>query len=219
MYGAGTRKIMTPKADSNTPPLDTQEKIAYLRDHLSNELRWLLDAATGWAVQEQLNLRIEGFTVQVYAMDSVFVHARSLFEFFARKPARRSNHYGVGAFVEGVTTLHSSLYHGGWSRELHRFVMHAQTRCNPTMLQTVGGTDKPLNEMPVEFANEILRLWKEFEERLNNSGDLERQQLGALAREQRLNAINGASYVVKSEIAAELAQRRGITLKPIFYDA
>jgi len=85
----------------------------YLRDHLANELHWLLRAANEWTVQHDLNLGIDGYHVQVYAMDSAFLHARTLFEFFTQPTGR--NYYGVDQF--GITPpLDSPLYQSGWNR-------------------------------------------------------------------------------------------------------
>jgi hypothetical protein len=47
-------------------------------------------------VQRSANLGIPGYNVQVYAMDSAALHARSLFEFFA-KPSNR-DHVGVDLY-------------------------------------------------------------------------------------------------------------------------
>jgi hypothetical protein len=65
----------------NTPRLNDERKKDYIEQHLFNELRWLLAAATEWSIQNQLNLGMVGYDVQVYAMDSAFLHARALFEF------------------------------------------------------------------------------------------------------------------------------------------
>jgi hypothetical protein len=59
------------------PRLDQKQKEEYIKLHLRNELCWLLRAATEWHVQDQLNLGIDGYNIQVYAMDSAFLHARS----------------------------------------------------------------------------------------------------------------------------------------------
>src|SRR5258707_8346556 len=108
----------------NTPPLDHKHKEEYIKLHLFNELRWLLGAATEWSLQDQLKLEKVGYNVQVYAMDSAFLHARALFEFFVQQPTK--NHVSSSGFLG--TVLNSSSYENDWKRPLHTFLMHAQDR-------------------------------------------------------------------------------------------
>jgi len=57
---------------------------------LFNELRWLLCAATEWDAYDRLigepplvpKINEPCFHLKVYTMDSAFLHARSLYEFF-----------------------------------------------------------------------------------------------------------------------------------------
>ncbi len=95
----------------------------YLERDLANELDWLLRAATEWHAQSHMALDIHGYTVQVYAMDSAFLHARTLFEFFTRK----TQDYFYGHDEYGVTTkIKSSLYEKHWSRPLHARTIDAR---------------------------------------------------------------------------------------------
>jgi hypothetical protein len=188
---------------TNTPSLDKQAKTEYIEKHLFNELRWMLGAATEWYVQEQLQLEIVGYDVVVYAMDSAFLHARTLFEFFTKKT--NNNHYGCNEFIG--KTLPSPKYQG-WTGPLHRHLMHAQTRSLPEQLEDFWGGMKDLNKMPVRFALEILRLWKAFEEELLNSD----KDLSKLAQDKRREAIERAQCVVKSEVTQKHAERKGIVL-------
>jgi len=195
-----------------TPPLTNKED--YLRNHLFNDLRWLLHAATEWSIQRQLELNIVGYNVQVYAMDSAFLHARALFEFFVQPTG--GNYYSVEQFVGAPLT--SSDYKDdktGWKGPLHAHLMHAQDRSKPRKLQSPDGP-KDLNEMPVYFAHEILRLWKEFEQELGKSNKPQDQKLQALAREKRGEAIDGAQCVVDSEVARQHAKAKNQSLKPVF---
>jgi hypothetical protein len=197
----------------NTPQLDHKGKEEYIKLHLFCELNWLLGAATEWSIQDQLKLEIEGYNVQVYAMDSAFVHARTLFEFFVH--ATTGNHYGADEFLGSSTTLTSASYSNDWVGPLHTFVMHAQDRSSPTPLTSLG-VAKDLKEMPVDFAREILRLWEEFETRLGKSSDPQDQKLQIIAREKRREAIENAQCVVKSTIAQQHAGERHQQLKTIF---
>jgi hypothetical protein len=204
------KKNSTP---DNTPRLATRDaKLHYIDSHLFNELRYLLPAATEWSIQHQLELRIVGYEVQVYAMDSAFLHARTLFEFFLKETSR--NHYGWDEFLDRKL---SSPKYERWSDPLHRHVMHAQTRSQSQQLESFcGGARKDLNAMPVDFALEILRLWKEFEQRLisgNGHGD---KDLGELAKEKRRLAVAAADNVVKSDIAKRHATDKRQVLNPVF---
>lgn len=194
----------------HTPCLDQQGKEEYIREHLYNELRWLLHAATEWQIQKHLQLNIVGYNVQVYAMDSAVLHARTLFEFFLNKT--KSNYYGCTEYVS--TELQSDSYKD-WSGPLHSHLMHAQVRSRPKKLGTSDGP-KDLNEMPVYFAQEILRLWKEFEAELSKSGNPEDQKLGQLARDKRKEAIDKALCVVNSAVAQQHAKEKRQILKPVF---
>ena len=192
-----------------TPTLNRHDKAEYIRAHLFNELRWLLGAATEWSVQEQLKLEIVGYDVRVYAMDSAFLHARTLFEFFVH--LTNDNHYGCDAFIGSVLTSDSYRI---WKGPLHSFLMHAQDRSRPTPLRS-SGVAKPLNKLPVDFANEILRLWREFEKALGNCKNVEDQELQKLACDRRKEAILLARYVVNSPVAQQHASSKKQILTPV----
>lgn len=190
-------------------PLNFTEKENYIDCHLFNELRWLLNSATEWSIQVQLNLQICGYDIQVYAMDSAVLHARALFEFFVQ--AANGNHYGADQFLGAP--LKSAIYSKEWKDTLNRFLMHANDRSRPTPLKNAAGAQKYLNEMPVEFAKESLRLWVEFEAGLEAKGD---RNLCELAREKRKAAIESADCVVNCAVAQHHAQIKHEKLKPIF---
>jgi hypothetical protein len=193
----------------NTPALDSQdEKKKYIEKHLFDELRYMLAAATEWSIQHQLNLEIPGYEVQVYAMDSAFLRARVLFEFFVGK--KESNHYC--SHRQFGIELHSKYYTNDWSANdwsvpLHRNLMHAQDRSRPGKLNSPDGP-KHLNEMPVYFAKEVLKL--------DASADREKRELGQITRDRRMEAIRAAECVINSEVAQYHAKSRGQTLRPVF---
>jgi hypothetical protein len=206
------------KNSNRTPPLDTKGKKEYLDVHLFYELHWLLHAATEWSIQDELNLGIAGSNVQNYAMDSAFLHARVLFEFFCGT-GEWGNYYRCREFV-GVDFLKSDCY-SNWAGSLHRGAMHAQGRSGPAPLKSAAGEEKELKEMPVEFAHEILRLWKEFEERLGKSSAPGDQELQKLAREKRHEAIKNARCVLNlcvenSEKVKDRALERFRVFEPVF---
>jgi hypothetical protein len=197
----------------NTPSLDSKGKEEYIKLHLFNELRWLLGAATEWSIQVQLNLRIVGYDVQVYAMDSASLHARALFEFFVQPT--NNNHYGANEFLGNDTVLRSDSYTNDWKGHLHASIMHAQDRSHPAPLKS-SDVAKDLNQMPVDFAREILKLWKEFEGRLGKSNDPGDQELQKLACAKRKEAIENAECVVKSTVAQQHAGQKRQLLMPVF---
>jgi hypothetical protein len=96
---------------SRTPPMDAAMRRSFLDNDLNNEIRYLLAAATEWNTQAQLNLGIGGYEVQVYAMDSTYLHARALFEFFTRPTT--ANFYGYNEF--GLESRIKSPLYGKWS--------------------------------------------------------------------------------------------------------
>jgi hypothetical protein len=196
---------------TNTPSLDHAQKAEDIELHLFNELRWLLGAATEWSVQDQLKLEIVGYDVQVYAMDSSFAHARSLFECFVKET--NNNHYGCNEFLGTNTVLPSPDYQN-WAGVLHKFFVHAQDRSSPKLLMS-SGVAKHLKQMPVDFAREILRLWEEFEKMIAKSGDPRDRVLYELAREKRKEAIENARCVVNCPIAQDQAAAKGCSLKPV----
>jgi hypothetical protein len=195
----------------NTPLLDHKQKANYIEVHLFNDLRWLLGAATEWSVQDQLKLEIVGYDVKVYTMDSAFLHARALFEFFVQPTT--DNHYGSDRFLG--TVLKSDSYSCNWSGPLHTFLMHAQDRSSPRPLKSAG-VDKDLNQMPVEFALEILKLWKDFEEELDKRNAEGDQKLKELALVKRKEAIEKAQCVANSAVARLYAELRRELLQPAF---
>lgn len=174
----------------------------HLEEHLDNELQWMLRAATEWFIQEQLHLDIDGYSVQVYALDSACLHARSLFEFFL-EPKNKD-------FLD--EPLKSDLYKK-WQEPLQRFLMHVFDRSKPKELVLSDGSKNDLNKMPAAFANEVLRLWEEFETKLDKSSDESRRELGRLAREKRKDAITNAKKVINSKVAQCHAAVKGKPLE------
>lgn len=178
-------------------PLMNEEKLEnYLGKHLGDELKWLLRAATEWHVQNEINLGIDGYNVQVYAMDSSFLRARVLFEFFTGKT--RDNYYGCDAYIN--REIPSPLYKD-WKSLLHSYVMHAQDRSKPQRLKSYDKSgDKDLNKMPVDFAKEIVRLWKEFIDSLGGHSNDRIRDMKPLAQTILDEAISDAERVIRVEM-------------------
>ncbi len=196
----------------HTPPLSAVEQKKYLEDYLVTDLRWLLRAATEWHVQHTLNLCIPGYEGQVFAMDSAFLHARTLFEFLTKCTSH--NYYGANAF--GIAPLVSAAYDGPWKCHLHAALMHAQDRSRKELLKSFDGlSEKGLHEMPVDFAREVVRLWREFSSALEKMGLAD---LSSIASDGLATAVREATAVAHSLMAqrsSEIAAKPPVTIPPI----
>ncbi len=142
----------------------------YLERHLANELHWLLRATYEWKVQADRRFGINGYHVQVYTMDSAFLHARVLFEFFTKE--RTGSNYYAAVDQFGLPAALVSVSYKQWQRPLHAHLMHAQPRDRTPPLTALDGTKKDLSEMAPDFAAEIERLWGEFAAELRTAGKL-----------------------------------------------
>jgi hypothetical protein len=93
-------------------------------------------------------------------MDSAFLHARSLFEFFTKEKESR-NYLTVKNF--GSEPLCSKIYKD-WEASLHCYLMHLQDRLTADLKKKLNGRKikKDIKNQVVEFAKEIIRLWIEF---------------------------------------------------------
>lgn len=192
---------------THTPLMTHTELRTYLETHLSSEIHWLLRAATEWHAQTVLNLAVGGYHVQVYSMDSTFLHARALFEFFTKDTSR--NYYGYSEYKIPPNKLVSSLYTSnltsnpiniGWDGPLHSFIMHTQDRSTPSKLKSYDGLSmKDLNEMPVDFAKEVVRLWRDFVKELSLSGDASIQPLSTIADVILDDAIKTTANVLNNQ--------------------
>jgi hypothetical protein len=124
---------------------------------LYNELRWLLCAATEWQANQSQCKHLK-----VYTMDSAFVHARSLYEFFTMDPRSVShheskNHNRLTWHDFGLTAPLSSPTYKRLAGPLHGRVIHI---CK-------GRSEhKPIKNHVVTLAADILRLWEEFSKSL-----------------------------------------------------
>ena len=172
-----------------------ENKKDYLEEHLKNEVEWLLRAATQWHVERELDTGIGGFAVQVYAMDSTFVHARALFEFLTQKET--NNHHSCNQY--SIKPLTSEKYEK-WKSPLHQKVMHMQERSSSEKLASFGDKSGPkdLEEMPVDFAKETVRLWREFSQKLKTKANEE--ELCTIANQILCDAIKSAQAVIDSKL-------------------
>ncbi len=192
-----------------TPPMDSAMRRNYLDNDLKNEIRYLLAAATEWHTQAKLHLGIGGYEVQVYAMDSTFLHARALFEFFTRKTT--AFFYGYNEF--GLESkIKSSLYENHWSDPLHARLMHLQSRSRSADVKRFDPDDSQkehIKNMPVDFAKEVVRMWHVFAGALQALEGDQSRALGQRAHEILREALDAAEAVRTNAVTeSQVAQRR-----------
>lgn len=143
--------------------------------HLFDGLTYLLQAAQEWKLQQELNLNAPGYQAQVYSMDSVFLRARSLFEFFVGTSPRTYCHaqclFGLSSQLTYLKYTDPDPSTGvSWEDLLHVGSIHFKNRDNPVQLLALDGTSKDLNQMVVDFAKGILDVWSGFEAELRTQG-------------------------------------------------
>ena len=193
---------------NHTPAMDIAELGEYLDRDLSNELSWLLRAATEWYSQDCMKLAIPGYETQVFTMDSTFLHARTLFEFFTRPT--QEFFYGYDAF--GLSAkIPSNLYEKHWAKPLHGRLMHAQDRAKSPLVKRFASPQPKadIKDMPVDFAKEIVRMWHGFARELEALGDPRRQQLGQRAHRILIGAKEAAEAVRSNAVTeCHIAQRK-----------
>ena len=71
-----------------------------------------------------------------------------------------------------------------------------------------GVTPTDLKDMPVDFAQEVIELWKGFADSLKKHCDPAISKLGTKADDILTEAINGAKYVRVNEVTAHLINER-----------
>src|SRR5436190_8772721 len=183
---------------NRTPFMSDTDLGRYLRAHLANEVEWLLRATAEWHVQKTLHLCEPGYEVEVFARDSAMLHARTLFEFFTQETG--DNYYGCDVFH--VSPQPSPNYKTDWKDPLHAKVMHAQDRSQTRPLKSFDGSGtKPLDEMPLDFAHEVVRLWRAFSAALAAHPDPPIARLGQEADAILSQAIQHAGAVLGSALA------------------
>ena len=128
------------------------QKQSFIENELYHELRCLLGSATVWQIFKNNSA---GYDV-VVAEDSVFIHARILFEFFTSK----SKNKNILRITEFGPRKYSSKLYAQWKAPLNRHVLHLnEKRLTPINLRTDGH----LSEQVDAFARDVLRLWQQFE--------------------------------------------------------
>jgi hypothetical protein len=204
---------------SHTPPLTDDQLKAYLKINLANELQWSIRAAVEWQIQARIKLKISGYHMQVLAMDSTFLHTRTLFEFFTKRAT--GNHYGYDTFrinmiPVGASAVPTPYLTEGWEGALHAYLMHAQDRTVPNHLTSYDRTKtKHIKNMPVDFAHEIVRLWREFATQLGKSADPNIRKLEPIALKILSDATAQTEEIYTRKKVMEM--KRKFPVKPIVW--
>lgn len=170
-----------------------QDKLKYLEKHIINDLHWLVRAAYEWVIQDKIELGVNGYHMQVFAMDSVFMRSRALFEFLTRDNSKLENRYFYTVLDFGLSKPLKSEMYKKWTDQIHSHTgIHLQDRTNTNELTTKEENNKELNKMPAEFAKEVIRLWQEF---INN---LNEPDLKGIARQGLEDVLKEAEQVINS---------------------
>jgi hypothetical protein len=135
----------------------------FVSEDLYNELRWLLVSAASWTIVDA-DQPADHF--RVMCMDSAFLHARNLLEFFTMSPKTferlaRNGKAPASCHSFGVRNVHSQVFER-WRPALEARVMHLRTdRPWPKNKHgNVAGTS--IKGQVVSLAQEVLRLWDGF---------------------------------------------------------
>lgn len=167
--------------------LPTPEVLKECIEDLYNELRWLVCAATEWDAEGRRGS--DGpqpcFHIQVYAMDSALLHARSLYEFFTAtdESIRRNRKKKPLTWRDfGARCRQSSATYDRFIKPLHGRVMH--------LCWDRTGFQEVKSQVAV-LALDLLGLWDGF------CAEPEVAPYSALLRRKRDEAIGEARRVAK----------------------
>lgn len=170
--------------------MSPEDKKKFIEDHLYHELCSLLEAAAFWQVLKDSRAGCEISLV----MESAFVHARTLFVFFAATEGNKENANSMRMTDFGLTMYKSPIY-STTKEALNRHIFHLnKNRLKPTNQKNSGH----INEKVKIFADEILRLWEMFEEE-DGLGEL-----GSIAKAARLRALDDAHNTLEGRVASIL---------------
>ena len=135
----------------------------FIKDHLYNELLWLLCSAVSWhKVKTQGTKKFPPHFI-LYTRDSAFLHARSLYEFFTYTKERKDKGKYLVIWKDfGLEQRLESELYGTWMVPLHHHVMHLENREESN--NVVDGIH--LKDMPLKFAKDIVQLWIEFSKKV-----------------------------------------------------
>jgi hypothetical protein len=169
--------------------MSLDEKREFIQDHLYHELCCLLEATTVWQIYKNNQA---GCDVSV-AMDSAFIHARNLFVFFAPTKNDSKNDNSVKVTEFGPKSTYKSGIYSTWKVALNRHLFHLDVdRFKPTNQKNSGA----LQDKVKIFADEILRLWRLFE------NDPEAEKVKITVYCARLRAVEDARNTANERIVS-----------------
>lgn len=119
-------------------------------DDLQYELRLLLGAAKIASILE----KTASGNVINYAKDSVYLHARNLYNFFS---GNATNDARVKQFTDHSFDLTT---YNLWIGALHDHVLHIKTKRSHNVSNVINGVH--LNEKTQDFADDIKKMWTEW---------------------------------------------------------
>jgi hypothetical protein len=149
---------------SNATPGPGEEQLKQLiKDDLFFELKHLLCAATEWEAQELLvdccppKMNQPCFHLKVYAMDSAFLHARNLYEFFTvpKQCIERNKKWGRLTWQDfsGDAIQTSDKYDEDFREDFHGRLLH---------LSGNRSAKKEIKGEVTSLAKDVLQLWDGF---------------------------------------------------------
>jgi hypothetical protein len=155
------------------PPTHS-DLIRLIEEDLYHEVRFLLVGAANWVAADAANRQVAGSPAEtslpahliVMSMDSAFLHARNLYEFFTtpRNVAqRRLGDRATWLTFNAAAPQRSTLYNQ-WRPVLHERLVHLSiTRPNPVSASGAPLGATALNGEVLNFAQDVLNLWRAFE--------------------------------------------------------
>lgn len=173
--------------------MSPDEKKRFIEKELYHELCCLLQATTFWKV-----LKDNGGGCEVsIAMESALIHARNLFVFFASTKGDKENDNSAKMTDFGPAKMYKTLVYSNSKEAMNRHLFHLDINRmkKPTNLKNSGH----INEKVQVFADEILKLWKAFEQE-DSLGELK-----SVAQEARLRAEQDARNTAESRVALTLS--------------
>jgi hypothetical protein len=150
-----------------------------IQDDLFNELRWLLCAATQWQACDQGASDTSAVPhLKVYSMDSTFLHARALYEFFTATKTSNSDRLTWKDF--GLSQRINSTKYSLLISDLHGRALH---------LNKNRSSYAAIKDEVVNIATDILSLWDQF------VSEARMRSFKAELNDRRQLAINDANAV------------------------
>jgi len=172
--------------------MSPEDKKEFIENELYHELCSLLEAAAFWNILKKSGAGCEISLV----MESALVHARNLFIFFAATKNDKENDNSAKVTDFGPKRMYQSLVYSTSKEAINRHLFHLnKKRLKPTNLKGSGH----INEKVDIFAEEILKLWEEFE----NDDGLD-NTLKKIAQEARLRALDDGRNTAGGRIATIL---------------